>query len=111
MKLTRRLTTASITVLALGEAIAGTAAAASPAVAKPVTVHAAQSEPTGPDTDAIQQGDQTSPDPATAASHHSVKGENPGEQENAGEQEGNSDGPGGHADPAGNARHEFNGVE
>jgi hypothetical protein len=111
MKLTRRLTTAGITVLALGGAIAGTAAAASPAAAKPVTVQAAQSEPTGPDTDAIQQGDQTSPDPAAAASHHSVKGEKPGEQEGAGEQEGNSDGPGGHADPSGNVQHEFNGAE
>jgi hypothetical protein len=111
MRLRTRLTAAGISVLALGGAIAGTVAAAGPAAARPVTVQAAQSEPTGPDTDAIQQGDQISPDPATAASHHSVKGENPGEQEGAGEQEGNSDGPGGHADPSGNVQHEFNGVE
>jgi hypothetical protein len=108
MKLTKRLTMAGITILALTGAVAGSAAAASNGGARQVTVQAAQSEPTSPDTDAIQQGDQTSPDNGTAAATaagHTVRGENTGEQE------GNSDGPGGHADPAGNVQHEFNGVE
>jgi hypothetical protein len=114
MKLTTRLTTAGIAILALTGAVAGSAAAASNGGARQVTVQAAQSEPTSPDTDAIQQGDQTTPDTGTAAAtaaSRTVKGEHPGEQEGTGEQGGNSDGPGGHADPAGNVQHEFNGVE
>jgi hypothetical protein len=80
-----------------------------------VAVHSAQSEPTSPDTDAIQQGDQTSPDTAPAAAARgvkaqSVKADNPregGDSENSGA----SDGPGGHADLTGNVQHVFDGVE
>jgi hypothetical protein len=114
MKLPMMFTTAGIAALALSGAIAGTAAAASNAGARPAIVHVAQSEPAGPDTDAIQQGDQTSPDAGTAAATSaspSANGENPGEQEAAGEQQASPDGPGGHADPAGNVQHEFTGVE
>ena len=64
------------------------------------------SEPTGPDNDTLQEGDQTTPDVAGAAE---TAGEAPDGTEAAGAE---SDGPGGHEDPAGqNADHQFDGEE
>jgi hypothetical protein len=60
------------------------------------------------DTDNIQQGDQTSPDTATASSKATSTTEQGGE---GGGESGTSDGPGGHEDPAGNVDHQFNGEE
>jgi hypothetical protein len=109
MKLSPKIATAAVAVIAVGGAGIGTAAASSASTAAPAVVRA-QSEPTGPDHDAIQQGDQTSPDTKTAG----ARSEKPGEpRESASESESGaaSDGPGGHADPAGNVQHEFSGVE
>jgi len=60
-------------------------------------------EKPGPDTDAVQQGDQTTPDQPGAAEHEKAGAE----QERTTE----ADGPGGHADPAGNVDHQFEGEE
>lgn len=119
MKLIPKIAGSAVAVLALGGA--GITAAAASSASPPAAVRAGHSEPTGPDTDAIQQGDQTSPDNAAAAARagtarsvhsvrtHSVKADPSGEGTSS---EGDSsDGPGGHADPAGNVQHEFNGVE
>ena len=125
MKLAPKVASVVVAVLALGGAAIGTAVASSasthaPAVASSASTHApaaaqvAQSEPTGPDHDAIQQGDQTSPDNAAAAvtqGVHSSKADNPGEETGSESENGPSDGPGGHADASATVQHEFNGVE
>jgi hypothetical protein len=108
MKLAPKIAGTAVAVLALGGAGIGTAVAASAGAAAPAAVRAAQSEPTGPDTDAVQQGDQTSPDYATAAAAQAP--DNPGEAAQS-ENSAPSDGPGGHADPSGDVQHEFDGVE
>jgi len=77
----------------------------------------ASAEPTGPDHDSLQQGDQTGPDStsgvakaavatATSPEPSAPEGESSAETEST-----VSDGPGGHADPSGNAQYEFNGVQ
>jgi hypothetical protein len=87
-----------------------------PAAAQPTV------EPTSPDTDTLQQGDQTAPDSATVVSPAVVKaaakavsaesdpaGESTSEtasEEASSESESASDGPGGHADPPGDVQHE-----
>jgi hypothetical protein len=129
MKISPRIATAAVAVLALGGAGAGTAMAANHSPASHTAV--ASAEATSPDNDNIQSGDQTGPDNnvqsgsqtgsdsastvATMAIHHQkaqAGGENgPENNENAGESSGPSDGPGGYADPSGNAQHEFDGVE
>ena len=115
MKLTPKIAGTAVAVLALGGSGIGTAVASSAGARAPAAVRAGHSEPAGPDTDAIQQGDQTSPDNAAAAAARAVKAQsgtadNPGEAADS-ENSGPSDGPGGHADPAGNVQHEFDGVE
>ena len=65
----------------------------------------AAAEATTPDTDHVQQGDQTTPDGAAGASSTETA------DEAAGESSGQSDGPGGHEDPAGNVDHQFKGNE
>jgi hypothetical protein len=87
----------------------GTSATKTPA---PATAPAAEST-TGPDTDSVQQGDQTTPDvgsatasSAAASSTPEAPGaaeapgasEAPGAPEAAGSETGPSDGPGGYAD-------------
>jgi hypothetical protein len=114
MKLAPKIASVAVAVLALGGAGIGTAVAASASTQAPATARAALSEPAGPDNDAIQQGDQTSPDNAAAAvtqSVHSSKADNPGEENSSESENGPSDGPGGHADPSGTVQHEFSGVE
>jgi hypothetical protein len=110
MKLTPKIASVGVAVLALGGAGIGTAVASGASTAAPAATRAAQSVPTSTDRDAIQQGDQASPDATTAG----TRLENPGEpRESASESTSGtaSDGPGGHADPAGTVQHEFNGVE
>src|SRR5262249_50086148 len=60
---TRKVATAVVAALALAGAGVGTAVAASHG---PARVHQGSSESTGPDTDNLQVGDQTSPDPSAA---------------------------------------------
>lgn len=62
----------------------------------------AEEDPTGPDTDSLQESDQTAPD--------DEKGEKEAPEAEA-ESEKESDGPGGHEDPPGNVNHEFEGEE
>lgn len=112
MKLTPKIASVAVAVLALGGAGISTAVAAGASTHAPARV--AQSEPTGPDHDAIQQGDQTSPDNAAGAitqGVHSSKADNPGEENGSESENGPSDGPGGHADASGTVQHEFSGVE
>jgi hypothetical protein len=110
MKLTPKIASVAVALMALGGAAAGTAVASSASAAAPAAARAAQPEPTSPDHDAIQQGDQTRPDARTAG----VRSENLKEPpESASESESGtaSDGPGGHADPAGTVQYQFNGME
>jgi hypothetical protein len=112
MKLAPKVASVAVAVLALGGAGIGTAVASSASTHAPAQV--TQSEPTGPDHDAVQQGDQTSPDNAAAAvtqGVHSSKADNPGEENGSESESGPSDGPGGHADASATVQHEFNGVE
>jgi hypothetical protein len=98
-----------------GIAFAGPSAAA-PAPAAPIV----QADPVGPDTDTLQQGDQTTPDVAGAAEKATSEsatsetaGETADETSEGSEAKGTeSDGPGGHEDPAGqNVDHQFDGEE
>jgi hypothetical protein len=118
MKITPKIAAAAIAALALGGAGAGTALAAGHSGA--ATTSVASAEPTSPDHDSLQQGDQTSPDNAGAAAANaasSAKTTAPhvrgaaSDDENGSESEQPSDGPGGHADPSGAVQHEFAGVE
>lgn len=64
-----------------------------------------------PDTDTVEQGDQTgpeTPDPTEASNSESGGGT---ETEPDAESESESDGPGGHEDPPGNVDHQFEGEE
>jgi hypothetical protein len=104
MNIRARVVAASVAALALtGGGVGATVAASASASTAPP--HAVVSEPTSPDHDAVQQGDQTTPDRTTAAA---TSGENGSghNRENA-----PSDGPGGWADASRSAQHQFNGVE
>jgi hypothetical protein len=74
---------------------------ATPPVAAAVTANP-EADAGMPDTDTLQQGDQTTPDTAADATAEQAGSEAPG-----------NDGPGGHADDPGNANvdHQFEGVE
>jgi hypothetical protein len=112
MKIMPKLAATAAAVLALGGAGATTAMAATHGHSSPRAV--ASAEPTSPDHDSLQQGDQTTADaaPARAAVAHSStssersspEGESGTEAESA-----VSDGPGGHADPSGTVQYEFSG--
>ena len=112
VKISPKIAAAAVAALAIGGAGAGTALAAGHSAGARTAV--SSTEPTSPDNDSVQQGDQTTPDApvvATMSSHHqSAKADGEHGQENK-ESSGESDGPGGHADPAGNVQHEFNGTE
>jgi hypothetical protein len=108
------LTTAAV-VAAGGVAVAQGGTSTRHAKATP---HAAKQssrgvETTGPDTDSIQSGDQTTPDAAKAAGasgSETATSETGGEP--TGSEESPSDGPGGHEDaPGAEADHQFEGVE
>jgi hypothetical protein len=91
--------TAALAALALGGSAIATAAQGTASAAKR---HAVE-KTTGPDTDSIQSGDQTTPDTkhakkAGVASPSETATETSGESS---ESSAPSDGPGGHEDPAG----------
>jgi hypothetical protein len=129
--MTKRIQRWFVPVAAVAAVVVGGGAIASAAqqpaqTPAPMTKSAPSSEPVGgPDTDAIQSGDQTTPDTLAASATTSSSAEAPGtEQSAASEQPGapeqpgsetaaNDDGPGGHADEPGNpsADHQFQGVE
>jgi hypothetical protein len=98
-----RITVGAVAAMALAGGGLGASAAASANTSHPAS--AVSQQATAADTDAIQQGDQTSPDATTVAAGGGENG-----SENSSENA-PSDGPGGHADPSGDVQHEFNGVE
>jgi hypothetical protein len=111
MNVNRKITAAAVAIMALGGVGIGTAAASS---AAPAAQHSASAEPTSPDNDTLQQGNQTAPDPAgsaTAKSAYHASGTPGDESSSENSESAPSDGPGGHADPSGTVQHEFNGVE
>ena len=117
MRVSPRIAGIAFTVLAVGGAGIGAAAASSNAPAKSAAAVASvrHAEPTGPDTDAIQSGGQTSADVSVvsakvASASKAGTSETPGESSSESET-GPSDGPGGHADATGDVQHEFSGVE
>jgi hypothetical protein len=101
-----RIAAGAVAALALAGGGIGASAAASANTSHPAS--AVSQEPTAPDTDAIQQGDQTSRDTTTVAA---VSGQNGSENPENSSENAPSDGPGGHADPSGDVQHEFSGVE
>jgi hypothetical protein len=111
MKLTPKIAGLTLAVAVLGGAAAtGTALASAPGpTPAPATSSTSQPQPTCPDTDTLQQGDQTSPD----APGQNGACEKAGDEKAGTEQEspGSSDGAGGHADPAGTEQHEATGAE
>jgi hypothetical protein len=99
----KRLTKVGVTIAALaalavgGSAVAGAAQNSGPAKAK-APAASQSSEPAVPDTDNVQQGDQSAPDnPSEQAS------EQPGSESESSSESGPSDGPGGYADSNANA--------
>lgn len=106
MQLKSKLLGSGLVILAaggIGTATAMTQSGAStpPAVHAPMKSTTPKSDANAPDTDTVQQGDQTSPDVPNAKA--SEKAGAAGEAENSPESEtGASDGPGGHQDPPGN---------
>lgn len=116
---------AALGALALGgSAVAG--AVQSNNATAPVVKQApskAQENTSGPDTDKVQSGDQTTPDTVNASSSSSSTGEAPGTEQSAASESSGSesssesatanDGPGGHADEPGNANadHQAQGQE
>lgn len=112
---------AATAVLLISGAASAFAASPTPTISSPAVAPVTQAEPTGPDTDTLQVGDQTTPDVAGAttvrASENATSetaAEAPAGTEAAGTEAASteSDGPGGHADPAGqDVDHQFDGQE
>jgi hypothetical protein len=94
------------TLAAGGAAYAASGHHATPSHTAKAKATATVAEPTSPDTDTLQSGDQTTPDTTAGG------GAQTGESGSGSEQAGN-DGPGGHADEPGNpnADHQFQGQE
>ena len=92
-----------------GVAYASTGGGSAPPKHAQLVVTAA--EPSAPDTDNIQSGDQTGPDTASGANATAAEIGSGGES--AGSEVPGNDGPGGHADEPGNsnADHQFQGQE
>jgi hypothetical protein len=104
---------AALIALALGGSAIASATQSTPSGgAKHAVRHVAakSAENTGPpDTDSIQSGDQTSPDPSAASISSASISETAGTEsssevspESSSESSSASDGPGGHEDPPGN---------
>jgi hypothetical protein len=100
--------TAALAALALGGSAIASATQPTASASKHHAVkHHAAEKTTGPDTDAIQSGDQTSPDvkgkaSSTTAAEPVVSETAPETStETSSESSTPSDGPGGHEDPAG----------
>ena len=102
-----RIMTAVAPIAAIAALVAGGVAYASSGGsaaqhAKANTSATAEPDQSGPDTDNIQSGDQTTPDTGSNAEQSS---------ETSGESGLANDGPGGHADAPGNVDHQFQGEE
>jgi hypothetical protein len=92
-------TMAALVALALGGSAISSAAQGTTSAGKKPAVE----RTTGPDTDSIQSGDQTSPDAAGAARATSASASESATESSSESTESStpSDGPGGHEDPAG----------
>ncbi len=133
-----KLATLAVTAVAVGGLSGGIAFAQSSHSSRPI-IHrpAAAAETAAPDTDNVQEGDQTSPDPTAAAkaatavrpavhlatpakrvapataravtntAQSGQESESSGESENSAQ----GDGPGGHQDPPGDVQHEGDNTE
>jgi hypothetical protein len=102
---------AALAALALGGSVI--AQAGTPPAKAPVQSSAPTTEDTtGPDTDNVQSGDQTTPDSKSESKSAAEPAESAGSES---ESAPDSDGPGGHADEAGggnaSANHEAEGAE
>jgi hypothetical protein len=118
--LTALLATAAVTALAVGGVASATKGKT---VHKKAAHHAvkhtsrASETTTGPDTDNVQAGDQTTPDSIKASSNSASQPASSETSSETGSETGSSesatsDGPGGHEDPAGAEEdHQFEGVE
>lgn len=93
---------AAIAALALGGVAYASSGGSATQHAKAKTAATAEPIQSGPDTDNIQSGDQTTPDTGSNAEQSS---------ETTGESGSANDGPGGHADAPGNVDHQFQGQE
>jgi hypothetical protein len=122
MRLQRRtITVASVgaaAVLAVGLTAGAASATGSTAPAKTTVSQLASVTKAAPDTDNVQQGDQTTPDvPGTEkagtekAGNEKAGNEKAGNEKPGSEAPGKSDGPGGHADAPGTVDHQFQGQE
>jgi hypothetical protein len=104
---------AALAALALGGSVIAQAAS-TPAKPPAKSAVSAPEKTTGPDTDSVQSGDQSTPDAPDAAdaagsSSAAETPDTPGSESAA-----DSDGPGGHADETSgnaNAQHDFQGAE
>ena len=107
---------AALVALALGGAAIASATQGTPSAGKhsTATSSVAAEKATGPDTDKIRSGDQTSPDrlgakASSASSETPSRSETPetgAASETSSESSSASDGPGGHEDPAGNVENQ-----
>lgn len=126
---------AATAVLVISGAGIAFAAGPQPAVPQPAAEAVEPAQPAGPDTDTLEQGDQTTPDalvapaapgavtaPAAKPAALKVDAKVPAKEtaaetgtepaETSAETEADSDGPGGHEDPPGeNTDHQFEGEE
>jgi hypothetical protein len=91
--------TAALAALALGGSAIATAAQGTSTASKKAAVE----KTTGPDSDSIQSGDQTTPDTTAAGKAASVSPSESAAETSTESSESSapSDGPGGHEDPAG----------
>jgi hypothetical protein len=98
------VTACAVAALGVGGA---TLAQAGATQVKSTTTTAASESSSGPDTDTVQSGDQTTPDNSQSGDPADPSGETSGSEISG------NDGPGGHADEPGNsnADHQFNGQE
>jgi hypothetical protein len=94
---------AAIAALAVGGVAYASSGGSAAPHAKATTTATAEPVQSGPDTDNVQSGDQTTPDTGSNAAEQS--------SETSGESGSANDGPGGHADAPGNVDHQFQGQE
>jgi hypothetical protein len=111
----RTITVASVgaaAILAVGLTAGAASATGSTAPATKTTVGQLSSvSKAAPDTDNVQQGDQTTPDVPGTASPEKAGTEKAGTEKAGTETPDASDGPGGHADAPGTVDHQFRGQE
>ncbi|MDX6241871.1 MAG: hypothetical protein QOG10_6695 [Kribbellaceae bacterium] len=115
----RTITVASVgaaAILAVGLTAGAASATGSTPATKTTVGQLSSVSKAAPDTDNVQQGDQTTPDVPGVASPEKAGAEKAGTEKAGTEKAGAetpdaSDGPGGHADAPGTVDHQFRGQE